>query len=178
MFNENESIFGGQGFDGTQVQPSEDFSPVPPGDYPVQITGQQTKETKKGDGQFLELEMTILGGQYQGRKVWERLNLVNKNPNAVEIAQRNLSAICHAIGKPRIRHESELVGGQLVVKVIVKDNNNECKGFKAGGGGAAPAAPVRNTPPPQTPPPAQYTPPAQPAAAAAPATGQPAMPWQ
>jgi hypothetical protein len=176
MFNENESIFGGQGFDGTQVQPSEDFSPVPPGDYPVQITGVEVKTTKAGNGQYLAIEKTILGGQCQGRKLWVNLNLVNPNPTAVEIAQRDLSAICHAIGKPRIQHESELMGGQLVVKVTVKGDRNEVKGFKSGGGGAAPAAPVRNTPPPQTPPPAQYAPPTQPAAA--PTAGQPAMPWQ
>jgi hypothetical protein len=36
----------------------------------------------------------------QGRKIFDRLNLVNAEPDqAVEIAQRTLSAICHATGQ-------------------------------------------------------------------------------
>ena len=174
MFDQNTpSIFGAQGFDSTQVAPSEDFSPVPPGEYPAIITGVEVKKTKAGTVQYLALEFTISAGPCQGRKIWNNLNLINPNPKAVEIAQRDLSAICQAVGKPRVQHESELMNCSITLKVAVKDDRNEVKAYKPA---AAPtqAAPTPAYNPPQAAPTPAYNPPqAQPAAPAAPAP----MPW-
>lgn len=174
MTEQNASIFGAQGFDSSTVAPPEDFSPVPPGEYSVNITGVETKTTKAGNGQYLALEFTIIGGQHQGRKIWNNLNLVNPNPKAVEIAQRDLSGICQAIGKPRVQHENELMGGQMLVKVTVKDDHNECKGFKPGGNAAPPA---QAAPPAYAPPTQGQQPPAQPPQQQAAAPAPSGMPW-
>ena len=138
------------GFDATQVDPSSTFDPVPPDDYLVQVINSEMKPTKDGQGQYLQLEMDILDGEYQGRKVFDRLNLLNNNPQTVEIAQRTLSAICHATGVLNVQDSEQLHFIPMIVKVVVKpaqgqySASNEVKGYKPvnGGqqqGGGAPA---------------------------------------
>jgi hypothetical protein len=135
-------------FDANEVQPQQAFDVLPPGDYKVQIVQSDMVQNKAGTGQYLWLEMDIVDGQHQGRKLWDRLNLVNPNQQAQEIAQRQLSAICHAIGQLSVQDSEELHFKTLVAQVKVKprqdtgENTNEVKGYKPVDGQqqAAPAA--------------------------------------
>jgi hypothetical protein len=135
-------------FDANEVQPQQTFDVLPPGDYKVQIVQSKMMDTKNGTGQYLWLEMDIVDGQHQGRKVWDRLNLVNPNQQAQEIARRQLSAIGHAVGVLRFQDSEELHFKTLVAQVMVKqrqdtgENTNEVKGYKPVNGQhqAAPAA--------------------------------------
>jgi len=134
-------------FDANTVAPQEAFQPLPAGWYPAQITGSEVKATKDGHGSYLALELTILGGQYNNRKVFDRLNLHNANETAVEIARKTLSAICHAVNVMQVQDSQELHGKPLEVKLNVKpertengntyDPTNEVKGYR-GIGGAKP----------------------------------------
>lgn len=93
------------------------------------------KPTKDSTGKYLELELTVVEGGYKGRKVWARLNLENRNPEAVRIAKSELSAICRAVGVLTPRNSGELHNIPLVITVKVKpgDNGpqNEVKGYAA-----------------------------------------------
>ena len=126
-------------FDATQVAPSQAFDVIPAGKYKVQITDSDMKPTKNGDGQYLWLEMEILDGEYQSRKIWDRLNLVNPNQQAVEIAQRNLSALCHATGKLHVSDSQDLHFIPVIASVKVRpakgdyDASNEIRGYEAAG---------------------------------------------
>lgn len=82
----------------TAPPPRDDFEIVPAGEYPAIISDSVVKDTKSGTGKYLELTETILDGPNKGRKVWVRLNLWNNSQKAVEIAQRDMSAICAAVG--------------------------------------------------------------------------------
>ena len=86
----------GETFDATTVEPNKPLEALPPGRYVVQIVNSEMRPTKDGMGQYLWLELDVLEGEYAGRKLFDRLNLINANPTTVEIAQRTLSAICHA----------------------------------------------------------------------------------
>jgi hypothetical protein len=92
------------GFNAHEVEPSTSFDPLPAGKYIAAITGSETKPTKNGDGNYLQLEFTILDGEYKDRKVWDRLCLNHPNPQTVKIARGNLSALCRAVGvmQPRV----------------------------------------------------------------------------
>ena len=153
-------------FDATNVEPSAPIEILPPGKYPVQIIKSEMKDTKAGTGQLLALEMEIIDGQAKGRKLWENLNLVNPNPQAQEIAQRTLSAICHAVGRLQVSDSDELHFKPMIATVEVEpegpDKNgvhrkarNSIKGFSAASGATAVPAfqpqqrPVNNPPPPQ-----------------------------
>ena len=131
-------------FDATQVAPQEDFTPLPTGEYVAQIVDSDLNPTKNGNGHYLELTLQVTEGEGKGRKVWARLNLDNPNPKAVEIAQRELSAICHAVGKMQVRDSQELHYKPLVIRVefVPADgvkttrDGNEIKAWKAIAGGA------------------------------------------
>lgn len=96
-----------------------DFSPVPPGEYLVQITDSDLVENSQRTGHYLKLEMEILEGDQAGRKLFDRLNIDNPNQQAVDIAQRTLNAICVAAGKLSISDSNELhnIPMTAVVKV-------------------------------------------------------------
>lgn len=138
-------------FNASTVEPAQSFDPVPPGDYLVHIKDSEMADTKTG-GQMLKLTLEILDGQYKGRLVWDRLNLVNNNPQAVEIAYRTLSAICHAAGVIDCQDSSQLHGRPMVAKIKVKpgddryDPSNEVRAYSAANAAqpqtAAPIAPA------------------------------------
>ena len=118
-------------FDATGVEPNAPLEALPPGDYKVQILQSEMRVTKAGTGQMLWLDMEVLEGPLQGRHVYDQLNLINPNPTAEEIAQRTLSAICHAVGKLQVADSEELHFLPMLVRVAVQPNGyNEVKGYK------------------------------------------------
>ncbi len=145
--------FLGQQFDPTAVAPREDFSPLPSGEYPVIIIDSDMKPTKAGTGQYLELTFQVIDGPSKGCLTRARLNLDNPNPKAVEIAQRDLSAICHALGHAQMLTDSQVLHNRpLVIRVEFvpaggrnQHDGNEVKAYKRLDG----AAPVHAAPPAQ-----------------------------
>jgi len=125
-------------FDATTVAPREDFSPIPADEYLAQIVDSDMKPTKNGNGQYAELTFEVMEGEFKSRRVWARLNLDNPNVKAVEIAQRDLSAICHAAGKLQIRDTQELHYKPMLIRVEVSKregyaDSNEIKAYKPSG---------------------------------------------
>jgi len=127
-------------FDSTHIDPTPRFDPIPAGDYPVIITASEMKLTKDGTGQYLELTMEVQAGEFQGRKLFDRLNLYNNNRQAVEIAQRQLSQIAHAVGVLQVADSEQLHFKPLIAMVKVRaareqyEASNEIKGYKAAAG--------------------------------------------
>jgi hypothetical protein len=111
--------FLGGTFDATQVEPQGDYTPVPPGEYKVHIIASEIVENSARTGHMLKLEIEILEGDQAGRKLYDRLNLENPNAQAVEIAQRTLSAICHAVGRLSVQDSEELHGIPMIAVVKV-----------------------------------------------------------
>jgi len=111
-------------FDATTVDPTKPFELLPPGKYVMQIVASEMRVTKDGMGQYLWLELDVLEGELMGRKVFDRLNLVNNNPQTVEFAQRTLSAICHATGRMQVQDSEELHLIPMLVSVTVQPPKN------------------------------------------------------
>ena len=153
-------------FNAAAIQPQQSFDALPPGRYEVIITDSEMKETKAGTGEYLMLTFEVVGDtKHTGRKLWTRLNLVNKNATAIQIAERELSAICHCVGILSPSDSEELHNAPLVVDVVQELNpssgqmTNRIKGYSQ----------VASTPAPK----------AKPAAPAGFSTGKvaPATPW-
>lgn len=106
-------------FNPEQHEAMVDFSALPAGEYIGRITKSEMKPTKNNQGQYLELEFTVDSPGFGGRKLWTRLNLVNQNPKAVEIAERELKSICDAAGVGAISDSNVLHGKPMVIKVKV-----------------------------------------------------------
>ena len=109
-------------FNANDVKPSS-FDVLPASEYEAIIVNSEKKTTSKGDGNYLNLELQILNGPFQNRKIFDKLNLVNPNPQAVEIARGTLSAICRAVGVMTPRDSSELHDKPIRIKVAVKKSD-------------------------------------------------------
>lgn len=154
-----------------------DYELLPPGNYDVRIA--DSKIDAAGSGQQLILSMEIIGGDYAGVPLQDRVWIAHSNPKAAEIGLRKLKSIATAIGHQNpnyIRDSEELHGGEMNLRVAVRDyqdndgnprQGNEIKAYKPVGGQQQP-------PPPQQPPAGgnnrQAPPPQQQA--------KPARPWE
>jgi hypothetical protein len=107
-------------FKPSEVPEDEGFTIIPAGTYSAQIIQSEMKDTKQGNGKFLELRIQLLDAPYTGRLVFERLNLVNTNETAVKIAQRTLADICEACDIVELEDSEELHGIELMVKLVVE----------------------------------------------------------
>lgn len=144
-----------EGFDASQVPEQTEFSALPEGSYMVMATASEMKPTKKGDGAYLQITFEVIDGNYKGRKLWARLNLKNSNKTAVDIAQRELAAICRAVNVIKPNDSAELHNKPLLITVGVEidDRNRENNVVKkyeptsaAGAVGFAPAPAVAQQP--------------------------------
>lgn len=106
-------------FDATTVPEREEFTPVPPGSYMAMVVASELKDTQKG-GQMIVLELDIQEGEHSGRKLFERLNIKNDNPKAVDIAFRTLGEIVKAVGKTTIKDTEELHNKRMYIEVRVE----------------------------------------------------------
>ena len=150
------------------ASPESQFEPLPSGDYPVVVVGSEVKTTKRGDGQYLELQMQVMSGAYSGRTLWSRVTLSNPNATATQIGQQQLAQLRHATGQMQLSDSQQLHGVPVQARVehVKADpskhrdrDGNEVRSFKALAG-ATSAQPVAAH---------------RPAAPAAPAGG---LPWQ
>lgn len=187
-------------FDASTVKPNEGaLDPIPEGWYVAQITESEMKPVKDAQNKaFLALTYTVLEGEYTGRKVRDRLNLVNDSQEAVEIAYGTLSAICHSVNVLQINDTAQLHGIPMRIRVSINPGNEKYKPSnnvdeyksmhdQVGNATATQATPMQTAPaapqqpwqqpaiqtqaPPQTPPPQQPAAPQTPPA-------NPAQPWQ
>lgn len=168
-----------QTFDANTVEPSN-FDVFPAGKYLAQIVSSEMRPTKDGRGQYLFLELDILEGQFAGRKLFDRLNLVNDNPDTVDIATRTLSSICRATGQMQVKDSEQLHLIPLIADVRVRPpkgqygESNSIRYLPRNAAAPATRAPgaYASAPAPATAP----SPQPQPATPVAPAAG--GLPWQ
>jgi hypothetical protein len=118
-------------FNSNEVEPATGrFELLPIDDYLAVITDSEMKDTKKlktngKPGRYLSLVFTVIEGDYKDRKVFVNLNLDNDNEKTVEIAQKDLSAICRATGILHPKDSSELHDKYpLVISVGIRKGSN------------------------------------------------------
>ncbi len=159
-------------FNATQVAPSVPLEVIPADWYVLLITASELSPTKDKDGAYLNLTAEVGAGPYKGRKQFLRFNVQNSNAQAVEIAYRDLSALCHATGVLNVQDTQQLHNIPFEAKIIVRaaegkyPETNDVRGFRAMNSGqkpagngvgvvhtpsaapqGAPAGPVNNAPP-------------------------------
>lgn len=127
------------------ASPESQFAALPSGEYPALITDSAVKQTKSGNGSYLELTYQVIDGPYKGRQLWARINLTNPNATAVTIGQQHLAQVRHATGVLQLNDSQQLHNIPHVIRVEYKpardqySESNEVKEYKAMAGGAAQA---------------------------------------
>ena len=157
------------------------FDPIPAGEYLCQIV--ESDCIKKSDVQsLLKLTMEVLSGPYEGRKIFENLNITHPNATAQSIAQSALAELCKATNIEVLSESDDLQFRPFLARVKIEpakdgwDAKNKISKYK----------PVQNNPPAgkAAPQPAQNRAAAavaretQSAAPAAPNSNGPARPWK
>src|ERR1017187_10465294 len=81
---------------------------LPVGKYKGVISDTRQELTQDGQGGYLALDLKVIEGPCTGQFQTDRLNLHNKNPVTVEIANKQLSAYCHVTGQFVIQDTAQL----------------------------------------------------------------------
>jgi hypothetical protein len=110
----------GATFDPDTIEEDAGFEPLPAGDYLAQIIESEIADTKSGTGQMLKLTFEIMSGSHESRRIWDRLNIVNQNPDAQRIAQQQLKRLCDACGTGAISDSEELHFKPINIRVGIK----------------------------------------------------------
>ncbi|GGE18350.1 hypothetical protein GCM10011390_41930 [Aureimonas endophytica] len=136
-------------FDTTTYEPRGDFEAIPAGTYEAEITESSIQPISKNDdkGDCIVLTWKIRGGSFDGRLIWQRLNLwfkgSEKTPGkVVDIARQQLSEIANACGRPGARSTEDIHYQPCLIRVAVQVDpsgnyppRNEVKGAKPLGQG-------------------------------------------
>jgi hypothetical protein len=137
-------------------QSTNNYEPLPAGWYTAVINGAEIKNTKAGTGQYIAVRYDITGPTHQGRVIYGNLNIKNPNPKAEEIGRQQLGELMRAIGLATVQDTDQLIGGQLSIKLDVRESeqygaSNDVKGYKSNVtvpvAAAAKAAPAKAAPP-------------------------------
>ena len=158
---------------------SDDYSPMPVGEYQVSCVKAEKLMTKAGTGEYIKCEFDVMGdaqGNYKGRKLWMNFNINNPNPKAVEISIQQLNTYMMACNLKGVNDTSQLTGYAVIAKVKIKrdeqyGDSNEITTFKPISG----ATPPNNTHHPEV---VNQAPPAPPVAPQAQPNGAVTPPWQ
>ena len=148
------SNLSGYNFNAESIEPNTSYEPIPAGWYQAIISSSEMKATRDGYGEYLSLTLQVIEGNYQNRLVFARLNLKNANDVAVDIARKDLAAICRAVGVMSPQASEELHDIPLMIKVKVRpasgeyEASNDIGGYKAVEGANLTPAPKTQTPPP------------------------------
>lgn len=112
-------------FDASQIAPQQPMEALPAGWYKAAVTESTLEPTNDGTGMVLKTVYDVLEGAFKGRKIFNNFNLQNKNPQAVEIAQQELSGLCHATGVIRCTDSEMLHNIPFFVKLKIEAERTE-----------------------------------------------------
>lgn len=138
-------------FNASNVEPSTPMDVLPAGKYLAMAIASELKATKTGTGEYLQITFEVLDGAAKGRKIFERLNIRNNNKTAEDIAQRALSALCHAVGVIELEDSDQLHDKPVVLDVAVDPSKgeysaqNRVKGYSAAGGSPVQRQAIKET---------------------------------
>lgn len=78
---------------------TNDFKPLPAGLYGAKVIKEEIKDTKAGNGSYLSLTLSLLGGKgVKGRRVFEIHMLEHPKPTVVNIGRQSLKDLSTALG--------------------------------------------------------------------------------
>lgn len=106
-------------------QPSVAPGLLPPGQYEAQVVDSAVVPTASGRGEMLTLTFVVLTGDFRGRRLVERLNIVNANATAQRIAQHMLARLCAAAGLAGIADSEELHAIPVAIRVDIRPGSGD-----------------------------------------------------
>ena len=124
-----------------------DFTPLPEGQYTVCVIESELKDNKAGTGNYIQLKLEVMDGQYKGRWInFVNLTFTHTNSMAQEIGRKTLNTLMKACGIRDIQDTKQLHGIAVRADIKIKQSegyapNNEVKNYFALDGTAPAPAP-------------------------------------
>lgn len=85
-------VLGGVNLDEVDTSGRGGFTPIPAGEYMVQIVEGSVVRKESGDT-MMKLCFEVMDGEFEGRKLFENLNIRHSNPTAQKIALETLTEL-------------------------------------------------------------------------------------
>lgn len=98
-------------------------SVVPEGEYGCVMVKSEVKETKNGDGRYLNCEFKIIAGKHQNRTLFHMFNMWLASEKANEIGRGQFSEMCRAVEKGTVQDSEELHSIPFIAKVKVHSDS-------------------------------------------------------
>lgn len=115
------------------------FDLMPKGIYEVQVDKAEVKDTNDGEGKYISVELTVVGEECNGRKIFDIFNVVNKSEKAENIGKGFLKQLIVASGADIevFTDPDQLIGLEMNAQIIIKkgtgdyEDRNEVKKYIA-----------------------------------------------
>ena len=115
----------GQSVNVNEIEERSSFDPIPTGRYHLGISKADVKDCKEPSNKMVVIEFIVKGGNFDGRLLWARLNIINSNQTAQEIAWKELGEIGRSIGLTTLSDTEQLPGRELYGDVIVEPGDGK-----------------------------------------------------
>lgn len=102
------------------AKPSAGYTPMPAGDYTLEIVESDYTANNAGNGMVMKLKSQVVGGEFDGRPYFINLSLEHEKGQVQEIAQRDFAALRRAIGVLNPEDTEELHFKSFPVKMGIK----------------------------------------------------------
>ena len=98
---------------------------IEPGNYLAMIIASEMKPNKARTGEYLQLTVEVIDGQYKGRKVFDRLNIRNQNKTAEHMAIESLNALCLATSVLHLNDSEQLHNIPVMITVDIEEGKEK-----------------------------------------------------
>lgn len=89
----------------SEIPEQDVFSPFPPGEYRVHAKDVELKNTKMGDGKYLQFEFIVEEGSFANRKIFQNVMVEHPNEDAKRIGLQWLKSwmiACNGLGTEQL----------------------------------------------------------------------------
>lgn len=100
-----------------QLPQENTYEALPEGQYIASVSKIELKYTKAGNGQYLNVQFTIVDGQLKGKTFFDKINISNINQQAVEIGLARLNTLL-SVGGLHALEDTEQLNGITVLATI------------------------------------------------------------
>lgn len=139
---------GGWNPDDVPADDRDNLEPIPPGRYELEVVDSDLVQAKSGKGTLLKLQHRVVSGRFENRRIFTQHNFQHENATAQDIGQREIKALCAAIGHMGpLEDSNDLHGIPFMASVKIEQDksgqyeprNNIGRFIPRGGADAAPA---------------------------------------
>ena len=108
------------------VQPPT-YTPIPPGEYPVDVVQAESRDTSTGNGKGINVQLQVQMGDGNTRTLYDWMNYEHVSQMAQEIGQRRLRSLCDSSGLDAEDFDPDDAVGKRVIARIKIDKRDDSK---------------------------------------------------